>query len=136
MSEGWQAPKKSSTRRGVFALVIIIGTLFVVGYTQSRPIGQRSQDEPVVEILEEQMSVEVTGCTDDGASGTVTNHSSQTVDVYIETNYLDSAGVILDDGIDNVRGIRPGETADWDAGYFGDKDVARCRATLSSAYAQ
>jgi hypothetical protein len=123
-------------------LVIVIGLLLVAGYAQSKTRGQLAQPEPaapaapVVETLEDQISVSVTGCNDDGASGQVTNHSSETVDVYIETNYLDSAGVILDDGIDNVSGIRPGETANWDAGYFGGKDVDSCRGKVSSAFAQ
>lgn len=54
--------------------------------------------------LEKQMSIDVTGCTDSGGSGTVTNGSGVTVDVFIDLQYLDSSGTVVDNGLASVQG--------------------------------
>lgn len=88
------------------------------------------------EALPGQMDLEVTGCTDDGASGTVTNGSDVTVDIFIDVQYLDSSGTVVDDGIASISGLRPGETGNWDSGRIDDSDIARCRADVDDAYQQ
>lgn len=141
---GWPPqpkPKKpgemSSLRAWVGAIAIVILVyLAYQGLSGSKASPAVNVPPPVVRTLESQMSVTTTTCNSEGAKGTVTNGSASTVDVYIQTAYLDSAGTMLDDGIDSVSGLRPGETADWEAGYFGGKFVKSCRAEVSSAFAK
>lgn len=60
-------------------------------------IGQEQEDR---EALPSKMVVDVTSCSDDGAGGTVRNGSTVTVDIFIGVQFLDAAGVVIDDGID------------------------------------
>lgn len=75
-------------------------------------------------------------CGYEKASGLVTNDSASTVQVFIDVQFLDGKGVILDDGIAAVRGLRPGESAEWEAPYLGEKTAFECRAQVSSAFSR
>lgn len=59
-------------------------------------------------------------CDQDGARGTVRNNHSAAIDVTIEVQFLSGSRVLLDTGLDFVDGLRPGQTAEWDASYFGE----------------
>lgn len=85
------------------------------------------------EDLPNQVSLELDGCTSDGASGTVTNNADVTVSVFIEVQFTNDAGVLVDIGLGSVDGLRPGQTGEWEAFFFGD-DYARCRANIDSVY--
>jgi hypothetical protein len=87
------------------------------------------------DALPAQMEVEVTACTDQGAEGTVKNNSSATVDVYVDVQFLDQAGTVVDDGIGSIGGLRPGETGRWDASSF-EGGWSRCRANVGSVFEQ
>ena len=95
-----------------------------------------TDDQKAREDLPTLMEVEVTSCSDDGAGGTVRNGSGVTVDVFIDVQYLDSGGVVVDDGIGSISGLRAGEAGKWDSRRIDDSDIARCRADVSSAYGQ
>lgn len=85
--------------------------------------------------LPNEMRVVTETCSSDGASGTVTNNSDLTVDIWIGVNYLDSQGVIIDDGLDSVDRVRPGETARWEDERFSSlSGLANCRAEVSSVF--
>ena len=85
--------------------------------------------------LPNEMRVVTETCSSDGASGTVTKNSDLTVDIWIGVNYLDSQGVIIDDGLDSVDRVRPGETARWEDERFSSlSGLANCRAEVSSVF--
>ncbi len=86
--------------------------------------------------LPKQMAVEVAHCYSKEAQGTVTNNSGVTVDVYVEVQFLDEAGRVLDDSLDSVSGLRAGETGNWTAPYLGRGKPARCRANVGSVFEQ
>jgi hypothetical protein len=81
------------------------------------------------------MDVEVTACTEDGAEGTVKNNSSSTVDVFIDVQFLDQAGTVVDDGLGSINGLRAGETGRWDASSF-EGGWSRCRANVGNVFEQ
>lgn len=58
-------------------------------------------------------------CDQDGARGTVRNNHSAPIDVTIEVQFLGDDRVLVDTGIDFVNSLRPGQTAQWDASFFG-----------------
>ena len=85
--------------------------------------------------LPNQMRVITSVCSGGGSRGTVTNNSDLTVDVFISVQYLDRVGTIIDDGLDSIDGIRPGETANWeDERYDALSGITNCRATASSVF--
>jgi hypothetical protein len=84
------------------------------------------------EDLTGEVSLELDGCTSDGASGTVRNNHSASVDITIEVQFLDE-GVLIDTGLDFVNGLRPNQTGTWEANFFGD-DYSRCSANVTSVF--
>ncbi|WP_395160058.1 FxLYD domain-containing protein [Ilumatobacter sp.] len=68
------------------------------------------------------------------ATGTVTNRSGKTVDVFIAVRYFTAAGILVDSSRAHVQGLRPGETGAWETGT-GER-FARCTAEVDSAFAQ
>jgi hypothetical protein len=96
-------------------------------------IGQEQEQR---DALPGQMDVEVTACTiGDGAEGTVKNNSASTVDVFIDVQYLDQAGTVVDDGIGSISGLRAGETGRWQASSF-EGGWSRCRANVGNVFEQ
>jgi uncharacterized protein YcfL len=79
------------------------------------------------------MTIAITDCASGNARGTVKNGSTETVDIYITVHFIQISGVLLDDGIDVMSGVRPGETASWDVPYLGSRTFATCRAEVRSA---
>lgn len=76
-------------------------------------------------------------CDADGAVGTARNDSDVSVDVFIDVEFLDDSGVLVDSSIGTVSGLRPGETGTWEAaflGRFSGRSYARCRAAVDSAF--
>lgn len=94
------------------------------------------EEEERRENLPDQMRVTVDQCWSDGARGTVKNNSDVTVDVFIDVQFLDEDGVIVDNGIDSVSGLRAGESGKWEASSLADERAAKCRASVDSAYEQ
>jgi hypothetical protein len=93
------------------------------------------EEQEARDNLPNEMRVVTERCSSDGASGTVTNESELTVDIFIGVNYLDSSGVIIADGLDSVDRIRPGETANWEDERFESlPDLDICRAEVSSVF--
>ena len=91
------------------------------------------------ENLINEVTLDLRRCSDDGASGIVTNNSSVRVDIFIDVEYLSDSveylsdsGVLLDTGFASVSGLRPGQTGEWDSFFSGDLD--RCRAEISSVF--
>jgi hypothetical protein len=83
--------------------------------------------------LEAGLALELTACTNDGAAGTVANHNSTTVDVFIDVQFLDSNGVLVDTGIGSVSGLKNRQTGEWEASFFGDS-LASCDAEVGSVF--
>jgi hypothetical protein len=92
-----------------------------------------SEEQEERDNLINEVSLEIEGCFGDEARGSVTNNSSRTVDVFIDVQFLDESGVVIESGIGNARGLRPGETGRWDAHYFGN-GYDRCRAVVSNVF--
>lgn len=134
---GWQQPKGRG--RDLIWVALIALAVFAVG---AGLVGRLSLSSPartsapVVRSLEDQVTVELTSCTNEGARGRVTNHSASTVGVYVDVQFMGKPGTVLDDGIDHVSGLRPGEDGLWEAGYFGTYQVGDCRASVSSVFAE
>lgn len=72
-------------------------------------------------------------CDQDGARGTVRNNHSAAIDVTIEVQFLSGSRVLLDTGLDFVDGLRPGQTAEWDASFFGES-LGFCDPEVTSVY--
>lgn len=85
------------------------------------------------ENLINEVELELERCGSDSATGTVRNNSDVRVDVTIEVEFVDDGNVLIDTGIDLVNELRPGQTGQWEAHFFGD-DYARCRADISSVF--
>lgn len=103
----------------------------------SRPIWTQPPGDGAPALsLEKQMTIDVTGCTDSGGSGTVRNGSSVTVDVFIDLQYLDSSGTVVDNGLASVQGLRAGETGQWSDQRIDESDIARCRANVGNVFEQ
>lgn len=83
--------------------------------------------------LPNEMTLVVDACTSDGANGTVRNDSDVTVDIYIDVQFEATDGTLVDSGTGSVSGLRPGQTGEWDASYFGDT-YARCSADIGSVF--
>lgn len=86
--------------------------------------------------LSSQMHLNVETCSNDKMSGTIQNNSSVTVDIYIDAHFLGEDNHVLGDNIDSVRGLQPGEIANWSTPFI-DVDtewVKRCRAEVSSVF--
>ena len=81
-----------------------------------------------------EVGLDLDGCWQDRAEGTVTNNASVTVQVFIEVQFLDFADVLIDTGIDSISGLRPGQTATWEANYWSDSRYAECSAEITSVY--
>ncbi len=76
-------------------------------------------------------------CGSDNAYGAVRNDSNVTVDVFIDVQFLNGDGVLVDDSIDSINGLRPGETGYWDAPFLSrGRSWATCRAEVNSAFEQ
>lgn len=82
------------------------------------------------------MSIDVVGCSRQGATGTVRNGSSVVVDVFIDVQFLDAGGVVVDNSLASVSGLRPGETGKWDSPRIDDNPVKSCRADVDNAFEQ
>lgn len=83
--------------------------------------------------LSDQMRVLLDECTQDHATGTVKNNSRLTVDIWIGVNFLEN-GIIVDDGLDSIDRVRPGETATWEVDRFKDDNITQCRSEISSVF--
>ncbi len=120
----------------VGAVVIIIGIYALTSggneVTISTPAESRSSPAP--RPLESHMRINGIKCTLSEATGRVTNNSKMTVNLFIEAQFLDSSGVVVDDSNASVRGLRPGETGEWDAPYLGSRSYSNCRAQVTSAF--
>ena len=57
-------------------------------------------------------------------------------DTFIEIDFVDSQGVVVEQSIDSVSFLRPGDTAQWDARAFTRDRFADCRARVSSVFEQ
>jgi hypothetical protein len=77
-----------------------------------------------------EVDLQLGGCISDWAEGTVTNNAPVAVDVFIDVQFLADDGTLIDT-TRTVTSLRPGQTGEWDAFFFG-ADYARCRADLSS----
>jgi hypothetical protein len=82
--------------------------------------------------LADRVTLTLEDCSAEAASGTVRNNSDLTVTIFVDVEFLDSAGTIVDNGIDSVHGVRPGETAKWRADGTGSYD--RCRGNVRNVF--
>lgn len=86
------------------------------------------------QVLNGEVSLNIIGCSDsNGASGTIKNNSTVTVDVSIEVQFTTDSGVLVDTRFDLVNGVRPGQTAEWDTFFSGDS-MDRCEADITAVY--
>jgi len=70
-------------------------------------------------------------CNQEGAAGTVTNSWTDSVDVTIEVQFTRD-GILLDTGLAFINGLKPKQTAQWEALYFGDTAIDRCAPPMTS----
>ncbi len=119
----------------VGAVVVIIGIYALTsgGNEVKFDTPAESRSAPAPRPLESRMRINGIKCTPSEATGRVTNNSKMTVNLFIEAQFLDSSGVVVDDSNASVRGLRPGETGEWDAPYLGSRSYSNCRAQVSSA---
>lgn len=82
---------------------------------------------------QENVQLELEGCFSDEARGIVTNNGDDRLTVFVEVQFLDEEDVLVGTGSDIVSGLRPGQTGQWTAHYFGDP-YARCMAEISNVY--
>lgn len=83
--------------------------------------------------LDDQIDVNIEACYRlGGADGTVTNNSNMTVDVWVTVQYLDEAGIIIEDGLDGIDKIRPGETATWEDRVVEPVTISQCRTSVDA----
>jgi hypothetical protein len=87
-------------------------------------------EEEARDNLINEVDLQLGGCISDWAEGTVTNNAPVAVDVFIDVQFLADDGTLIDT-TRTVTSLRPGQTGEWDAFFFG-ADYARCRADLSS----
>ena len=118
------------------AVVIIIGIYALTsgGNEVAVSTPAESRSVPTPRPLESQMRINGIKCTLSEATGQVTNNSKLTVKLFITVQFLDSSGVVVDDSNASVRGLRPGETGEWDAPYLGSRSYSNCRAQVSSTF--
>lgn len=70
-----------------------------------------------------------------GMWGEVTNNTAVRVDIFIETDFVDARGVIVDQGNAWVSGLAPGRTAQWQSVAIVEFDEFEwCEARISSVY--
>jgi hypothetical protein len=134
---GWASQTGGpSPARRVLALGVV-AALVIVAYLGSRsPSLQRDTraTRQPVRSLADQMYITTTDCFVDRAKGWVRNDSDQTVSIFIDVQFLDASGRMIDNGIDSASHVRPREVATWEANMLEDGAVARCRADVSSVY--
>ena len=120
----------------VGAVVVIIGIYALTSGDNEVAVSTpaESRSVPVARPLESQMRINGTKCTPDEATGRVTNNSDMTVKLFIEVQFLDSSGIVIDDSNASVRGLRPEETGEWDAPYLGSRSYSNWRAQVTSAF--
>ena len=120
----------------VGAVIVIIGIYALTsgGNEVAVSTPAESRSAPAPRPLESQMRINGTKCTPNEATGRVTNNSDMTVKLFIEVQFLDSSGIVIDDSNASVRGLRPGETGEWDAPYLGSRSYSNCRAQVTSAF--
>lgn len=90
-------------------------------------IGEESERR---EGLSGQMEAELGECTSDSVTGTVVNRSDVAVDVWIEVDLEDEAGVNVGSSSATVRRLRPGQEGRWEAPVF--ESYATCRARVGT----
>ncbi len=119
------------------AAVVVIGIYALTsgGNEVAVSTPAESRSAPAVERpLESHMRINGIKCTTSEATGRVTNNSKMTVKLFIEVQFLDSSGIVIDDSNAAVRGLRRGETGEWDAPYLGSRSYSNCRAQVTSAF--
>lgn len=126
-------------------IAIIIAALLVIAVyaalagddgddSLSAPRALPESRPPTIVSLENQIQLSKPKCESDEARGAVINDSAVTVDVFIDVQFLDSKGVVIDDSMGSVSGLRPREEGRWDAPYLGDGRYSKCRAEISSVF--
>lgn len=92
--------------------------------------------EPTAADLAPLVALDVTLCDRTyGAEGTVVNGSDQTVDVFVDVQFIDVNEVMADSGIGQVSNLQPGQTGRWEAGANTER-WSTCRAELGDVIAQ
>lgn len=84
--------------------------------------------------LARSVDLEVETCTNRAVAGTVTNHSAETLDIFVTATFEDEAGVQIGDSIDAISSLAPGKTARFNAPFVDDGDVETCRARVDSVF--
>ncbi len=69
-------------------------------------------------------------CGRDDITGTVTNHSDQTVSVTLEVELTLDGGRQVATRTTSVRRLSPGQDAEWDVPVFNDEDYDRCSVDI------
>ena len=88
-------------------------------------------DEPETrDNLINEVALDSDGCSQESAKGTVKNNSNVTVNVTVEVQFLKD-GVLEDTGLDFITGLNPGQTATYEAHYFGNSTLTNCRPSIS-----
>lgn len=137
-ASGWVAPAPANKRLRNIVIVVAVAILaiMVIG-ALGRPRSTTPAQQPGLgSDLVSLMSIDVKGCSRQGATGTVRNRSDVVVDVFVEVQFLDAGGVVVDNSLASVSGLRPGETGKWDAPRIDDNPVDSCRANVDNAFAQ
>lgn len=124
-------------KRLVLVLVALVAVGAVVGMVNRPRAAAPAPVATVAVTLEDLVEVDLGSCSDtNGAVGTVTNNSNRTVSIFVAAQFLSEGGKILDDGLDGVSGVRPGETANFLIPYLGpERSLGTCRAELDNVYA-
>lgn len=67
-------------------------------------------------------------------TGVVKNTGNVDEDIFIRAKFYDERGNVIDDGIDSVSGLSPGETWQYEISYFEKAVPAKYHVYISSIY--
>jgi hypothetical protein len=123
-------PRAARVILGVIVVLVVVSALASLDRDRRTP-GRTLAPAPE---LADRVTLMLSDCTSEAASGTVRNDSDLTVTIFVDVEFLDDGGTIVDNGIDSVHGVRPGETARWKADYVGNGSFSKCRGNVRNVF--
>lgn len=69
-----------------------------------------------------------------GARGLISHSASERLDIFIEIDFRDADGVVREQSNDWIRGLAPGDTAQWEARSIDFSAFAACEPRVRSVF--
>lgn len=89
---------------------------------------------PIVYRQQDLVEIGVETCTDEGASGTVTNGNDVKVSVRVEVDFISDQGELLDVADEWVHDLQPRQSWQWETVAFNIAGVAHCDARIDGLF--